>query len=440
MADEEQIIKLCRGVDAWNEWREKNPDSEVDLYGANLEGLDLSTANLKGAKLYDANLKGARLIFANLEGAMPYNANLEGADLTDSNLKGADLTFANLKGANLTHTNMDGAVLFGANLKGAVLSDSSLKEAYLNFANLKGAKGTPVYLQGADLDMANLGRANLGGSNLQGANLIRAKLQGANLSSANLSGVVLTYANLKKACLSGANLSGAELAHANLNKTDLSKVYNLRLNSTYLKDAHFSPRSSDPWSILRRTYTGPKVMFQLLVLIAFVLPYIGKIAFWSFVNRGQGYTQGLLETIRQRAHDHGIDEQAINAIGLSQDRITPLSMCLSEACEQRSAWQLLLGADQHALFWLLSITLIVYNVLRGLLTCLVVPMREEEERSGYSPIWSPNDQMFQPMKWWQGYRALYYGHKLVSWLGIVALAAFLYNAGYWLLQPIYVPI
>ena len=38
MADEEQLKILRQGVDAWNEWREKNPELRPDLHGTNLAG------------------------------------------------------------------------------------------------------------------------------------------------------------------------------------------------------------------------------------------------------------------------------------------------------------------------------------------------------------------------------------------------------------------
>jgi len=38
MANREHLEILKRGVKAWNEWREKNPDVKPDLRGADLKG------------------------------------------------------------------------------------------------------------------------------------------------------------------------------------------------------------------------------------------------------------------------------------------------------------------------------------------------------------------------------------------------------------------
>ena len=60
MADEKQLKRLLKeGVKAWNEWREKHPDDEIDLDKAQLEGANLVRANLEGANLFFAQLEGA---------------------------------------------------------------------------------------------------------------------------------------------------------------------------------------------------------------------------------------------------------------------------------------------------------------------------------------------------------------------------------------------
>jgi uncharacterized protein YjbI with pentapeptide repeats len=55
MANDEQLVMLRRGTQAWNAWRaehyEKVDLSEADLSQAALCGADLSWAVLRGAKL-----------------------------------------------------------------------------------------------------------------------------------------------------------------------------------------------------------------------------------------------------------------------------------------------------------------------------------------------------------------------------------------------------
>jgi hypothetical protein len=82
MANDEHVAMLKKGVDAWNAWRNQNPDIRPDLAGASL-----SEANLSGVDSTKHDLRGA--VGANLSDAI-----LSGADLTKADLRGADLTKA----------------------------------------------------------------------------------------------------------------------------------------------------------------------------------------------------------------------------------------------------------------------------------------------------------------------------------------------------------
>ena len=99
MANKEHLKILKQEVEAWNAWREKNPQITPDLSGANLIMADLSGANLNkavliGADLIMTNLSGEKLTGANLSGA-----NLIMADLNKAVLHAADLYKADLTGA-----------------------------------------------------------------------------------------------------------------------------------------------------------------------------------------------------------------------------------------------------------------------------------------------------------------------------------------------------
>ncbi len=81
MANKEHIVILKKGVDAWNEWRIKNPDIRPDLSGANLPRANISGADLRRAYLRGAILSGADLRRADLDGANLSRADLKGAYL-----------------------------------------------------------------------------------------------------------------------------------------------------------------------------------------------------------------------------------------------------------------------------------------------------------------------------------------------------------------------
>jgi hypothetical protein len=115
MVNEEHLAQLKQGVEAWNRWREDNPELRPDLTGALLTGVDLGIADLSRADLREANLSRAILIKA---------------DLNETNLTGADLREAtNLGAANFIGTNLTGADLTGAAIGGTIFADVDLSTA-----------------------------------------------------------------------------------------------------------------------------------------------------------------------------------------------------------------------------------------------------------------------------------------------------------------------
>ena len=54
--ENDHILLLRRGAEAWNAWRTANPSLRPDLHGANLNGVNLSGFLLRGADLGEVNL------------------------------------------------------------------------------------------------------------------------------------------------------------------------------------------------------------------------------------------------------------------------------------------------------------------------------------------------------------------------------------------------
>ncbi len=137
MANKKQLALLKRSVKAWNKWREKHPDAEIDLRKA-----DLSDADLRDADLSSADFRGTRLIRANLTDTDLFGATLSNAHLISAELSEADLRMTDLKGTRLISAN-----LLGADLSGANLSQSDLSRSDLSWANLSGARVNNAILE-----------------------------------------------------------------------------------------------------------------------------------------------------------------------------------------------------------------------------------------------------------------------------------------------------
>jgi len=167
MADNNQIEILSQGVEAWNKWREDNPDALIDLNNAKLMHMDLENANLAEADLKKANLsftnfKNANFAFSNLENAVFSFANFEGASFSGAHLENAYLEDANLVGARLPGANLKNAKLANSNLKNAYLVDANLEGTILNAVNFRNANLSSVTFDQKVLwDLAKATRFNL---------------------------------------------------------------------------------------------------------------------------------------------------------------------------------------------------------------------------------------------------------------------------------------
>jgi uncharacterized protein YjbI with pentapeptide repeats len=251
MANSEQLAILKRGVEVWNEWREKNPSIDIDLERADLRGVRLRGANLRGAilvraLLLEVDLHGAMLADADLAGANLWRAslvrahllrayiprtylveaNLQESDLSNvsfesANLMRADLGRANLMEADLTRTNLSGANFLRANLRKAILMETNGEKANFTEADLEATNLWRANLWGAKLIEANLKRADLSRTVLERADLSRADLRGVIFTETDLEASNLTEANLTGVNLRDAYLWGAQLLDARLQETSL---------------------------------------------------------------------------------------------------------------------------------------------------------------------------------------------------------------------------
>ena len=104
MGNPQHLAKLLDGVEAWNQWRRRNPHIRPNLREADLSRADLSGANLAGAHLGEVNF-----FSANLNGASLRGANLNGVNLSEADLNGADLTGAWAARALFVNLDLSGA-------------------------------------------------------------------------------------------------------------------------------------------------------------------------------------------------------------------------------------------------------------------------------------------------------------------------------------------
>lgn len=289
-------------------------------------------------------------------------------------------------------------------------------------------EGIRPSLVGANLKGANLSGANLAGVDFSGANLGDADLSRTDLRDAILSGVNLRWADLSGALLMFADFSGAALENTYLGDgARVSYVQGLRLNRTYIRGAIFEPGTSDRWFVLRRSYTGTLLFFHLLILVVFFVPYVARTTLWVGINRSQTAMMETNAQIQEVAEALvASNKPGAEILAQAANRVGDIQPCLTANCEEWAVWEVLIGVDRGVSYWLLVVSLILYNTSRGLLTWKVGLLRDEEERSGYSPAW-------------EDYGWLAWPHRAVRVLLFVSLGSFGWHAYYWLTLPVWLP-
>lgn len=92
--NKQQMIDLLKSdVRAWNQWREENPDAEIDLSGADFFRADLRRANFSKANLTEADFTEAILRRANFTNATITDADFERASLKNADFKNTRLSY-----------------------------------------------------------------------------------------------------------------------------------------------------------------------------------------------------------------------------------------------------------------------------------------------------------------------------------------------------------
>ncbi|HRQ73569.1 MAG TPA: pentapeptide repeat-containing protein [Phycisphaerales bacterium] len=359
-----------------------NPDRFAYLTHV-LESLPRGTlVHLAGVSLGYTNCRYIRLQRAILDNASLYKCNFDHASLNAASLKHAWCEYT-----TFTHACLNSAQLQNAGLEQADLCDAQLQNVRLDNAKLEGAKArrAQMYsatmtdaivwadLEGADLSEAHLQRANLDGGRLTNCILSNADLTNAKLSGAHLNGAYLDGACLRNATLTRAKLNMAYLRHANLDGADVRGASGLLLDENQEDRLLIEPAAKDPWSVLRRTYTGPRFFVHLLMLIAFLLPFAACTIHLSALSDAHRAIQSAIAN----ASD-------LNGSSM-QIQMNSILAGFEASHRPVHAILVLVGWTDGWLYCLLTITLVAYNVMRYYLTRRVSDLRDAEERARISP-------------------------------------------------------
>lgn len=264
---------------------------------------------------------------------------LEGVKLSRANFfKYADFRYSHLEYANLGWAHLE-----YANLYRSILDHSTLRRTYLDHAYL-----TDASLKHAELYATHLEHATLFGTHFEDANLF-----GANLK----------YADLRE-----ARFERASMDRANFDYALARKATGILFDDTAVERLDIEGNANDPWSVLRRKYTGPMFFVNLLLVVAFVLPYAARVLALTVTGRTHAAMRASLEA--------GAEAPA------GAEMVRAWLEQFDAAHTQAHAWYVLLGGAQP-LRWLFvpsALAILAYNALRGFLTLKVGILRDQADR------------------------------------------------------------
>jgi len=191
MANEELIKILKQGTEVWSKWLKENPNTNIDLYLADLRKANLVGVNLTGADLIGANLHGADLTGANLQGA-----ELIGANLRSANLVGANLIEANLIDANLIDTNLSGVEFTEADFGNTTFAHIDLSKTY-GLESIHHHSPSTIGTDAIQLSKGEIPEVFLRGCGLSDWEIESAKLYKPGLSNQEINNIIYKIFDLR---------------------------------------------------------------------------------------------------------------------------------------------------------------------------------------------------------------------------------------------------
>jgi uncharacterized protein YjbI with pentapeptide repeats len=367
----------------------------------NCEELPPSFASAKG--IGTASFVGCTFVAPVLRNAFMAGAQFSSCSLASADLSGADLRETKFLDCTLTHAKFDGAQLGGTEFKGTRLASSSLKLA---------RDVRSVDWQGVDISNCDLSQTDLHEMNFSGVKALETNFSQSKLAGADFSGAALNGASFKSAELRLARFTRAAINSADFEGADLRFVKDIRFDQNNLYSAKLSPKATDTWTELRRQYSGSRLAFHLVVLVAFFLPYVIRASAWVQVNNAQAAHAAAVERLRADPEKRRVLEAATFAFPEAMQIAT--SKCLAPECREWRVWELLLARDAVWYSQLLAWLLIVYNLARLYLTWKIGPLRDDEDRTYVTPALGD-------------YQHLLVAHRMVQCVFYVSAVSFAFH-------------
>lgn len=398
----------------------------ADLSGRDASGRTIAAADWRGAILKNVN-------FADCTFAAP---DFRPAPFGPSGETPTELDFANCQRANLDRAQFQRAILNGADFRGSSLALADFQGAELRDAHFQNAPfaafGNRDMLRNAKLDSAHLNGANLVGMDLEGTQLTSTDLSNADLRQAT--NIRFDSTRIRGAALTPYKAATVQWLTALWNCTALPRtddrwsilrrnysgayfVINLIFFAIFLlpliaKAAfwvgmakveevaepavrHWTAEGKELAQKARTTFVDRLKHDNDAVKqqAADTTQWLTRLDDALKAYEDSGFAPEQAKVVRQLVRE--LNEQLLEVTfatdAQTQFLVLRLDRWAAKADQNTIRWHettvlgKLFQADQGKRYMLLAGLMFAYNVVRGFLTYFVAPLRDEEERTGYTP-------------------------------------------------------
>ena len=284
---------------------------------------------------------------------------------------------------------------------------------------------------------------------LENCELPNAELENCSFDEGTFDSCDLSRAKFREVNLRGVDFGYSPVRLVEFVNCDMRDTRRLCLDENFLLHNTSSPYISEPWSRLRRSYTGPRMAFNLIFLATFFTPLLLSSFFWLEVNRAERVAGAEIGALRTALTSSlSISRAESRVIRSVVRRLDEIRLCPGYGCRQYSIWQLVLGVQRQGSFWIFSALLIAYNIGRLVLTFVVGPLRAEEDRSAHTPprwpaLSTEGKWCVRVARWVSQLNTCYAWLVPIHWfvfvMGFAALAAAIINGSRLLTTSVFLP-
>jgi uncharacterized protein YjbI with pentapeptide repeats len=407
VANSDHIEKLRAGAEAWNQWRAADPNVLPDLSGEVirdllLQGLNFSKVNLSRCEFVDIKLEDANFTGATLpETTFRHGASLINCDFTNA-------TFSETRfeaGCLLVRCTFQASPTLGPDRE---TIPTPIRNISFRRARCEKCQFAGVFAD-VPFDLAEIDTSKFIVAELRDCTFKNTTATHCEFVDAKLIGGSAQEARFISCDFRGASFESMDLFGTELTNTDLRGARGYEFDDNLARGVILAPEASDRWSVLRRAYTGARFGFNAVFLLLFFLPIIGKAVFWAELAEIDTAAARLQSELQKIADALAVfPYPGVAQLATTLHNLAAAGLCGARHCVSVPLVLLLFGwparfEAESILGYLTSLlgamaapALLVYNLLRGVLTFFVLPMRDEEMRSGHTPRWKWRDARWGP--------------------------------------------